>query len=321
MTTSTSAVEFSVIIPCYNATPFIDMTLEALSRQAEAPSFEVVLVDNRSTDDLAHHVQPWFSRFESLRIVSANKAQGVSYARNVGISHARGTTIAICDADDCVSQYWLRDLSLALLEAPIVSGTAIPTLDERFTSVDEIWSWLDRDPTYLPADVPPPPEPYAIVMGGNCAFAKTLVESIGGFDQSFVAGSDDVDFGIRASRAGVPIAHSPSCRIAYRSRPTNSAVLKKNVRAGFMHARLCSRHDLWDTSPNLPPGWAWAAPRALVALALMTLKLRPRNYRSAISRLGTGLGLVAGYIWHEKLGRTPESMVGFGLNKAHKPLR
>lgn len=312
----TAPPAISVVIPCYNATATIDLALEALSRQIDAPSFEVLLVDNRSTDGLAAHVERWRDAFLAFRVVSAPHAQGVSYARNVGIGAADHPTIAICDADDCVSQYWLRDMALALQEADVVSGAALPTPDARFTSVEDIWEWLDVDTDYRPARVPAPPETYPIMMGGNCAFPKALAVELNGFDQSYVAGSDDTDFAFRVSRAGHRIAHSSSARIAYRDRPNSSALLRQSYRRAVMHTLLCARFDTWTTSPNLPRGWKLTMVRGLGALALMMVGVKRSDRQAAISRIGLGAGFLIGWLKYGVFKRIPRRALGAGLDDA-----
>ena len=94
-------VDTSVIIPCYNSADTLGLQLESLSRQQDCAPFEVVIVDNCSTDATGDIALGWDKKL-NLRIVVANDHQGVSYARNRGIAEATGQKLIIIDADDAV---------------------------------------------------------------------------------------------------------------------------------------------------------------------------------------------------------------------------
>jgi glycosyltransferase involved in cell wall biosynthesis len=85
----------SVVIPCYNAAPFLRETLDSVLAQTCAP-LEVLVVDDGSTDESAAIAESYGPPVRVIR--QAN--QGESVARNRGIDEARGDWIAFLDADD-----------------------------------------------------------------------------------------------------------------------------------------------------------------------------------------------------------------------------
>ncbi|QEG42495.1 putative glycosyltransferase EpsJ [Roseimaritima ulvae] len=87
--------QVSVIIPCFNASRFLRETLESVLAQT-VPPFEVILIDDGSTDDSVQIAESFGHRLKIIR--QAN--QGESVARNVGLDLARGQWIAFLDADD-----------------------------------------------------------------------------------------------------------------------------------------------------------------------------------------------------------------------------
>ncbi|WP_203568003.1 glycosyltransferase [Aestuariimicrobium ganziense] len=305
----------TVIIPCHNAADTIGLQLEALARQVDVPDYEVVVVDNNSSDDLGPVIDHWTPRLPSLRVVPAREHQGVSYARNVGIREARFDHIAICDADDVVSQYWLRDLWRCLADHDVVSGSAADMSAEVFTTVDEVWQRIDGQGTNYVA--PPPPtanEVYPVMMGGNCAMLTAVARDLRGFDQSYRRGSDDGDFAMRLNEAGIAIAHSPVARIAYRDRATPAQTLRMGYHRGFMHTRQCARFGAWSRSPHLRGAWPLNPVRSLVAGVLMLLGAKARDWNAVASRLGTSSGLLVGWVQHRLLGRVPARQLGVGLD-------
>jgi glycosyltransferase involved in cell wall biosynthesis len=96
-----SGLQISVIIPCYNAKDHIVACLKSLVRQTlNQDLFEVIFVDDASTDDSVKIIKSYEGKIENLVVIrnEINKKQGA--ARNRGISVAKGHYITFLDADD-----------------------------------------------------------------------------------------------------------------------------------------------------------------------------------------------------------------------------
>ncbi len=88
----------SIVIPFYNAQKTLERAVRSILDQTYA-DFELILVDNNSTDDSVHIA--WFLAANDSRIkLICEKKQGVAYAANAGIATAKGKYIARMDADD-----------------------------------------------------------------------------------------------------------------------------------------------------------------------------------------------------------------------------
>ncbi|MEM9365517.1 MAG: glycosyltransferase family 2 protein [Planctomycetota bacterium] len=85
----------SVVIPCYNGSPFLPATLDSVLAQTHSP-MEVIVVDDGSTDDSAAIAASYGNPVRVIR----QKNQGESVARNLGMDQARGDWVAFLDADD-----------------------------------------------------------------------------------------------------------------------------------------------------------------------------------------------------------------------------
>mgnify|MGYP000869827172 FL=1 len=101
-----SAPLVSVVIPIYNAKRYLEACVRSLEDQSLA-SFELICVDDGSTDGSAELLGILAKQYENLRVLLQEHA-GVSAARNAGIEDAVGTYLLFVDADDTVDQQLLE---------------------------------------------------------------------------------------------------------------------------------------------------------------------------------------------------------------------
>jgi len=114
----------SVIIPSYNRSQSLRRALQSVYQQSRA-DFEVIVVDDGSTDDTAEVIAAHYP--QCIYIFQSNK--GVSAARNAGIAHASGEWIAFLDSDD----EWLP----TKLEMQLKASINHPKY--QIIHTDEIW--------------------------------------------------------------------------------------------------------------------------------------------------------------------------------------
>ena len=187
-----AAVEFTVIIPAYNEAEVIAQQLDALIEQTWDGSWDVLVVDNRSTDGTAEIVHEYQRRDPRFRVVAANERQGISYARNAGIEASRSRSFALVDADDLVGHGWVAAMGTALRDHPFVTGPL------ELARLNPPWladSRGRRDET----EVPTFSGLFPSAHGNNMGMQKELWKSIGGFDEDIrLLGAEDIEFSMRA---------------------------------------------------------------------------------------------------------------------------
>ena len=115
-------IELSVVVPCRNAASTLGAQLSALVDQAWQQEWEIVVVDNGSTDATIEVARSFTGSRVPLRIQSARDGSGVAYARNEGIRSSRAERIAICDGDDIVEPGWVAAMGEALRAHELVTG-------------------------------------------------------------------------------------------------------------------------------------------------------------------------------------------------------
>lgn len=116
-------VQISVIIPCYNTEwSYFKQCIKSILLQT-FQSFEILIVDDGSNQDFANKIDKSFGHNEHIQIFHQQN-QGVSAARNFGVSQAKGEAICFVDADDYVSPVMLEILwnRMAEHQADIVTS-------------------------------------------------------------------------------------------------------------------------------------------------------------------------------------------------------
>ena len=222
----------TVILCVRNAATTLDRQLAALQAQDVPDPWELVVVDNGSSDGSRAVADAWVRRIPHLRIVD-EAAIGSNRARNRGLREARSGAIAFCDADDEVSPQWLREIVAALKRFDVVGGALDPeplngpdaprTACLQQTELPDAFGWR-------------------WAVGANLAVRRNVVDAVGGFDPAFVAGSDDTDFCLRAQYAGFSIGFAPDAVVSYRVRSSPMAIMRQRASYGRGHERLLEKH-------------------------------------------------------------------------------
>ncbi|MGA4670222.1 glycosyltransferase family 2 protein [Propionibacteriaceae bacterium Y1923] len=305
-----------MVIPCHDSTRTIGLQLHALAQQSDAPKFEVVLVDNRSSDDLTTAAQPWRDGLD-VRVVVADGLANPGYARNVGVAHARADVVAFCDSDDYVSQQWVRATANAAEQTPVANGGATPVPDAEFSrGTAHLDDLLRAEADGGGLEVPEAPVDYPILLGGSCVMRREAYLSVGGYDVSVPYGVEDNDLALRLQDAGHVIARAYAMNLAYRIRPEADQPLSRSFRSGYLHMLLAHRHALFGRSPSLPTRWYLGLARCAVAAARMLVRPSSRDWRSLGQRAALQTGLVVGHLRFGVFGTPPDPRLGVGLEGA-----
>ncbi len=222
----------SVIVCSYNGGATLRACLESLTH-LNYPKYEVVLVDDGSTDNTAQIA----SEFSSVRYIHQPN-RGLSAARNTGASEARGEVFVYTDSDCMADSDWLYYLMGTLTSGDFggVGGPNFPPPARH---------WIQA----CVAAAPGGPSHVLLtdtvaehVPGCNMAFWRWAFENVGGFDPEYHAAGDDVDFCWRLQQAGVVIAFSPTAVVWHHRRFTLRAFRKQQQGYGEAESLLRFKH-------------------------------------------------------------------------------
>jgi glycosyltransferase involved in cell wall biosynthesis len=187
----TESPTVSVIIPTYNRYKFLGEAIQSVLDQTFA-SYEIIVVDDGSSDDSRSLVKRFAEQSDRIHYHYQDN-QGVSVARNFGISKAKGKYIAFLDSDDLFLSTKLEKQAKYLQENPAVGMvySSFITIDEHSnytaTHTANASGYIYRELLY------------------NCKIAtptvmlkRYVLDKIGGFDTSMIL-AEDIDLWIRVA--------------------------------------------------------------------------------------------------------------------------
>jgi len=217
----------SIVICTYNGEATLEETCAAVGR-LQYPDFEVVLVDDGSTDRSAE-----IGRAHGFRVIStANR--GLSAARNTGLEAATGSIVAYLDDDGAPDIHWLMYLADAFerTDDVAVGGPNLPVPADG--AIADAVAVAPGNPTHvLVSD-----REAEHIPGCNAAFRTEPLRSIGGFDSQFRVAGDDVDVCWRLQDAGGRIGYCAPAVVWHHRRNSLSAYLRQQRGYGRAEAML-----------------------------------------------------------------------------------
>ena len=204
----------SVVIPTYNRRPILEKCLLALERQQVSPEidrYEVVVVDDGSTDGTPDWLRGAAERFPHVRLIEQSHG-GPAEGRNRGVDHAYGDVIVFIDSDLVVTDSFLSCHASSLVRSWEARGDRL-----CFTYGAVVNTANFEQPTaerHKLRDLS-----WAYFATGNVAIAKEVLQRAGLFDTGFrLYGWEDLELGERLRRMGVQLIKCPAA-VGYHWHP------------------------------------------------------------------------------------------------------
>ena len=261
--------QLSVVIPNWNGEAWLRICLPALARQT-IPGFEIIVVDNGSTDGSLDYVA---RHHPAIRCLRNGENLGFSRAVNQGIQAAGGDYIALLNNDTEPAPDWLGQLAACMERHPGLFSVGSKMLcyrnRDRIDDAGDGYTALGfafRHGDGLPDGPDWPSREVFAACAGAALYRKDLLLELGGFAESFFAYVEDVDLGWRARRAGYRNWFCAESVVWHVGSASSGS--KYNPFKIF----LTNRNNLWLLRRNLP--W-WllglASPLLLAGLLLKTV--------------------------------------------------
>ena len=232
-------MKISVVIPTYQEEKGIKECIESIFANTEQP-YEVIVADGGSSDQTVGIAKACGAT------VYENPKRTAASGRNVGISHASGDIIAFTDGDNYVDKNWLRSIREAFEADETlqgIGGKVIPAPPAN--KVEAFWGNLWLHIIMVFGDEEFIVESKTLrnsFITANCAYRKSLLEALGGFDEWFGNNAEDVDLMWRAFDSGAKLKYIPTAIVSAHSPTTMREMKHKSYRDGVSSTKLQKRY-------------------------------------------------------------------------------
>jgi GT2 family glycosyltransferase/glycosyltransferase involved in cell wall biosynthesis len=208
----------SIIIPVYNALEYARQCLESVYRAASCVHFEVIVVNNGSSPDVARWLSSEIERRPGLSVLSFDRPLGFARAVNEGARKAQHDFLVLLNSDSAVTDGWLDGLIEAM------------RIDARIGIASPVTNHCGPGPQLVSG----PPEagaphrlPHSLIAAPRRLFffsvmiRRELWESLQGLDEIYQLGNyEDDDFCLRARLAGWSLVVDPSVFVFHHESKT-----------------------------------------------------------------------------------------------------
>jgi GT2 family glycosyltransferase len=250
-TSSVSELKVSVIIPVRDDVRGLRQCLDALDRQHEPPSYEVVVGLDRPSEAVRDLVA---RRGAGLR-VAWSVGSGPYAARNAAVAASCGRVLAFVDADAMPEADWLQRGLEAVDEHGVCGGAVVPTRRRPRSRVEQYDAVMHlRQADHVESG-------YAATA--NLWVHRAIWEAVGGFDSRLLSGGD-LQWGRAARAAGHPAVYVPDLVVQHRTRDTLVALARVHFRIarGWCELATVTQQLRPWTEPALRTGLLWVNQRA-----------------------------------------------------------
>jgi glycosyltransferase involved in cell wall biosynthesis len=270
-------MKFSLVLGTVKRTVELDRLLGSLAKQSYQ-DFELIVVDQNPDDRLVDRLQPYEKSFS---IVHLRSAIGLSKARNVGLRVARGEIIAFPDDDCWYPQDLLQSVVDFLSKHPEFDGLTGRSVDLR--GEETVGKYVKHEGPVSLRDV------WRKATSFSTFLTRACTQKTGGFNEdlglgaaTIYQGAEDIEYLIRALKAGCRIFYSPNI-IVYHDNPLvgyGPLVVHRGYSYGCGHGRVLRREGY----PMVAVAAALIRPLGGTLLSLVAGRFQKGLYHFAIFR-------------------------------------
>lgn len=295
----------SVVIPAYNEEKFIEGSLKSLQRQNFDLPYEIIVVDNNSTDNTAQLAR------DLGAVVVAEKTRGVCAARQAGTVVAQGEIIVSTDADTFFAPDWLDKIYVEFERNPKLVGLVGSC---KFVDAPRWGRWYANGLFGLVHKIYKRTGKVKYLAACNAAFRKSAFR---GYNTNLTQGGDEIDLLRQLQKQG-PVKYLPyndvytSARRMHRGLFYNLFVtfafyylLDYTIGRRIGRSVAGSYEAIRDHKPKKNWGWTIGAPTVMILVSLFALSV---NHASASIMRRTG---------HRLEGLEDRADNGIALMKTH----
>jgi GT2 family glycosyltransferase len=223
----------SIIILNYNGAKYLEKCLKSVLA-TNYPNYEIILVDNASTDESLALIEYLFKDESRLIVIRNTKNVGFSEGNNIGIRRARGKYIVFLNNDTEVEPNWLielirimeKDHSIGAAQSKLLKLGSSGIIDSTGDFVDFYGVAIQRGEGEKDLGQYENVEEIFSARGACMIVRREVLKKVGLFDPDFYLGYEDIDLCWRIRLAGYKIIYVPKSIVYHKGFGTPS-----NVRA------------------------------------------------------------------------------------------
>jgi glycosyltransferase involved in cell wall biosynthesis len=179
------APRVSVVIPTYNRARYVAEALESVFAQT-FKDYEVIIVDDGSTDNTQTALQPYMERIRYVR----QENRGLAAARNRGVREVRGEFVAFLDSDDCWEPRMLEEVLKTFEKHPDVGAVFVAEreMDEQGNLLKRVHTKRSPGLFFTPESMVS--KDTGVGCGRPPVVRRKWLDALGGFDESMRSAVD-----------------------------------------------------------------------------------------------------------------------------------
>ncbi|MCP5156298.1 MAG: glycosyltransferase family 2 protein [Ectothiorhodospiraceae bacterium] len=202
---ATESLDLSIVVALYNRLELTRAFLDSLARTCEPWCYEVILVDDGSTDGTREYLATLGAPY---RVILNAERRGYAGSNNVGAAMARAPILALLNNDLVLTPRWLEPMLACLESAPDVGAVGNVHRNPRDGLVDHAGVAVHLDGSTFHSykhrrGVPPGECREMPAVSAAClVMHRARFREMGGFDEGYMNGSEDIDLCARLRCAG-----------------------------------------------------------------------------------------------------------------------
>ncbi len=232
-------MDYSIVIPVFNCVEYTKKCIESIydvhKIDKSMYEFEIVVVDNSSTDETPQLLKKYAEDYPNFRYITNDENLGFAKACNIGAKHSNGKYIIFLNNDTEVLANWSKHLMETIQRNDDIFMVGNKCLfPDRTIQHGGIVFTDNRYPVhiyrYLPEDFPSAnrERTYNAVTGACFIIEKGHFLSYGGFDEIYINGLEDVDLCLKIRKDGKKIVYQPKSVIIHHESKTPKRLEKSS---------------------------------------------------------------------------------------------
>ena len=247
----TATKSVSIVIPTFNNWELTEKCIDAIYKSKNSISFEVIIVDNNSTDKTRSQLEKYEKKYKNLKVILNEENLGFAKANNIGVKTSKNELILFLNNDTESKDNWLDEIvkilnsdekvgivgaKLLYPETNLIQHAGV-VIDDKPHKIFPFHIFHNKPHDYALANIV---QEYQAVTGACLLIRKDLFERVNQFDEGFVNGYEDVDLCFKVRKNGYKILYAPKSVVVHHESKTEGRFNNVDHNVNLLHEK-------WET--------------------------------------------------------------------------